>query len=129
MENKALEELLLRYAKTGTPFHENMNIVSGLHIEGENAVNFVAEYADIFGVDITGFHFDKYFGDNTEGLLPLLVGDLEKAIEARKLDDELISVKNDGFGSRPAFSLKGTAAGIALVVVVAALLSLVIIFL
>ena len=63
------EDLLYRYTdKRNIPPDTAIN--HDLHIQGDDAIDFLTEFATIFEVDITDFPFEEYFYN--EGQLSLL---------------------------------------------------------
>lgn len=83
------------------PFTENTTLQEDLNIWGDDAVEFLEEFSNRFGVDISEFDFDKYFKSEGDPILqtiirlikrgktpkytPLTLGDLKDAMEKGKL--------------------------------------------
>lgn len=77
-----------------------------LRITGDDADEFLIEFGKIFSVDVSNFPVGDYFGDDGDSILPaiirmftgrkkrktkrLTIGDLEKAIIAGRLDEDVI---------------------------------------
>lgn len=82
------------------------SIANELGVSGDDAIEFILAYSKLFNVDVSGFMAAEYFG--AEGGLSfsyfseilfgkvlqrnknLTVGDLEKGILARRLDNEVL---------------------------------------
>jgi hypothetical protein len=91
------EDLLYRYTnKRNIPPESAIN--ADLHIQGDDAVDFLSEFATIFEVDITLFPFEEYFYNEGElsylwllrifkrsSKKPLLISHLLQAIQSKKL--------------------------------------------
>ena len=84
------EDLLYRYTyKRNIPPESAIN--ADLHIQGDDAVDFLSEFATIFEVDITLFPFEKLsylwllriFKRSSKK--PLLIAHLLQAIQSKKL--------------------------------------------
>jgi hypothetical protein len=74
---------------------------------GDDAVEFLLDYGKKYNVDLTGLDIRKYFTPEGDAILPMIirmftgkkelktkeltVGDLEKGIMAKRLNDEMIS--------------------------------------
>ena len=101
------EELLYRYTdKRNIPPESAIN--ADLHIQGDDAVDFLSEFATIFEVDITLFPFEKYFYNEGElsylwllrifkrsSKKPLLISHLLQAIQSKKLPQPPIARKKN----------------------------------
>ena len=67
-------------------------IEDDLGVTGDDGVDLIKEYSEIFKVDISHFEYSKYFHPEPSFLisygsvLPLTVGDLENAIKDGKLE-------------------------------------------
>jgi hypothetical protein len=69
LPQEKFEDLLYRYTdKRNIPPDSAIN--HDLHIQGDDAVDFLTEFATLFEVDITDFPFEEYFYN--EGQLSLL---------------------------------------------------------
>lgn len=81
---------------------KDTQIENGLGIYGDDATEFILEYAKQFEVDVSNFLLADYFLDEGLNLLGLFrkkkkktltIGDLLKGIEAAKLNEEVLSQK------------------------------------
>lgn len=74
------------------------SIENDLGVTGEDASELLQSFGDKFSVDISRFEFGKYFNEEPnifteiKPVLPLTIGHLERAIIAKRLDDDIISV-------------------------------------
>lgn len=85
--------------------NEATRIEEDLGLHGYHARRFIFRYADMFGVDISSFKFNKYFTKEIpmyklyskipsflkKKKRPLTLGDLEQAINYRKLNDVILT--------------------------------------
>ena len=130
LENKKLELLIRKYSSHNNPIYGNTSIYRDLNIESDMAFDFIGAYSKQFNVDISNFNFTSYFPSNEykEKRIELTVEDLIHGITAGELSDDIIAFdEND-----PNLPLKFTPAkiiiGIVFVFVVAAILSIVAIY-
>ena len=72
-------------------------IEDDLGVTGDDAVDLLNSYTQRFGVDMSGFVFDKYFypepnffRENPKPKLPITIGDMYQGIAYGKLDDSVI---------------------------------------
>ena len=78
------------------PIDRETTLEEGLGVTGEEAAELIQQFADKFGVDTTDFIFTRYFYDEPPFFeqggpkQPLTVGDLERAIQAGRLDESVI---------------------------------------
>lgn len=135
MENKRLEQLIIKYSSYDHKIYDNTSIVRDLDIKNEHAKAFIEEFAEAFGVDISNFNSSKYFSfdDNKSStantLTELTVADLQRAIFTGELDDDIISFDENDLNLPPQFTAKNIILGILLVIIVSTLLGFVAIFL
>lgn len=127
MENKTLKQLILTHSGYDQKIYDNTSIVRDLGIEHENAKAFIEVYSEKFHVDISTFDFPKYFplestSSNRSRRAELTVADLERAILAGELNDDVINFDENDPNLAPKFTLKNILLGVLLVVVVTALL-------
>ncbi|QHS58573.1 DUF1493 family protein [Chitinophaga agri] len=79
------------------PVTTGTSIENDLGITGDDGEDFIIQFSKKYSVDISSFHFTKYFYPEPSMLLIpkeikiLTVGDLMKAIAARRLDDDVIN--------------------------------------
>ncbi|MBZ5858547.1 DUF1493 family protein [Flavihumibacter profundi] len=79
------------------PINRDTLIEENLGVTGDDAADMILSYSKKFNVDISNFIFVKYFHDEPSVFLAnrklnaLTVGDLEKAIIAGRLDEEVIN--------------------------------------
>ncbi|WP_326990891.1 DUF1493 family protein [Chitinophaga sp. 212800010-3] len=75
---------------------ENTEIEQDLGITGEDGEELICKFAKVYKVDITNFYFTKYFypepmtSYHPNDVKVLKVRDLLHAVEAGKLDDDII---------------------------------------
>ena len=73
------------------------SIENDLGITGEEAAELLSCFSEKFKVDISKFDFKKYFNDEpnvfveSRSVLPFTIGHLEKAMLAKRLDEEVIN--------------------------------------
>jgi acyl carrier protein len=95
---KLIEKKMGRYKKEIT---RGTSLERDLGISGEDAWELLLEYKEEFGVDISKFDFNKYFSPEGDTVLSFLfgrtqdargltIGDLEKGIIAKRLDEDVI---------------------------------------
>jgi len=100
-----LKSLVIKQrGKIKIPLNRNTSLENDLLISGIDAVNLMQEYAKEFNVDLSGFNFANYFNSEGFSLFPscrkrdrikeLTLGDLEKGILAKRLDQEIIEKKS-----------------------------------
>jgi len=89
-----IEKQMGRYRK---PITREACLEQDLGMTGDDAVEFLLDYGKQFSVDMTKLDIKKYFMPEGDvfGISPhkekeLTVGDLEKGIIAKKLNDEMI---------------------------------------
>ncbi|UPK67368.1 DUF1493 family protein [Chitinophaga filiformis] len=79
------------------PITMETSIENDLGITGDDGEDFIVEFSKMYSVDISNFYFTKYFYSEPsmipmpEEIKMLTVGHLMKAIEARRLDDNVIN--------------------------------------
>ena len=89
------------------PLKRDTQIGSDLKIYGDDSDEFLIAFSKEFNVDVSKFKIGDYFGDEGDPILPaiirvvtgkkkrqtkvLTIGHLEKAIEAGRLDEEVIN--------------------------------------
>lgn len=79
------------------PITMETSIENDLGITGDDGEDFIVQFSKKYGIDISDFYFTKYFYPEPSMLsMPdeikiLTVGHLMKAIEARRLDDNVIN--------------------------------------
>lgn len=111
MENALLKDIIeLIEVKMGvynTPITRETCLEKNLGITGDDAVEFILEYGQKFDVDISNFNIRKYFTPEGDTIFPgiirfflgkndpkeseLTIGDLEKGIIKKRLDEEVIN--------------------------------------
>ncbi|WP_343745233.1 DUF1493 family protein [Chitinophaga sp.] len=79
------------------PITMETSMENDLGITGDDGEDFIVEFSKKYSVDISNFYFTKYFYPEPS-MIPmpseikiLTVGHLMKAIEARRLDDNVIN--------------------------------------
>lgn len=86
--------------------NKTTKIEKDLGITGDEAVEFILAFGKKFNVDVSNFMAEEYFDSEGDKILPaiinfftckkrnkkkeLLLGDLERAVKARRLDDTII---------------------------------------
>jgi len=104
--SKQLSEFIIKQRwKYDFPLTEEKTLNHDLEIYGDDAVDFFLALSKEFNVDVSNFEIRKYFkgegyslknifkmlkGKTEEKYLPITLGDLERAIAAGKLDDNVI---------------------------------------
>jgi len=79
------------------PITRQTLIENDLGVSGDDAYELILMISEKFQIDITGFNFRKYFNDEPmifspdREIQPFMVGHLEKAIIAGRLDEEVIN--------------------------------------
>lgn len=79
------------------PITRQTLIEEDLGVTGEDAYELIVELSKKYQIDVTGFHFTKYFNDepliflSDRKVASFTVGYLEKAIIAGRLDEEVIN--------------------------------------
>ena len=89
---------------------EQTRVKEDLKINGDDADRFLIDFGKEFNVDITKFKIDEYFDDEGDPILPTLIRviggkknketkqltlqDLERAVVAGRLDEEVINRKS-----------------------------------
>ena len=72
-------------------------IENDLGVTGDDAYELIVKFSKIFHVNVREFKFQRYFNDEpsifdtSRKVLPLMVGHLEKAMIAGRLDEEVIN--------------------------------------
>ena len=103
------EILLLIEDKMGKykfPLNECTSLEKDLGMTGDDAVEFIMEFSEKFNIDISEFKIGEYFEPEGDAILPailglltgkrsqkqkeLTIGDLQKAVNAHKLDNMVI---------------------------------------
>lgn len=78
---------------------KNTEIEKDLGVTGDDAEDFILKFSKKFKVDISKFQFTDYFNDEPSvfsfgrSVKTLTIGHLEKAIQAGRLDDNIINDK------------------------------------
>lgn len=99
-----IENKMGRYKK---PFTRDTALEKDLGISGDDAVDFLLDFSKKFNIDMSKFDIRKYFFPEGDFMLPIILrlitgkkrekiselklGDLEKAIIAGRLDEEIIN--------------------------------------
>lgn len=99
-----IEEKMGRYRK---PITRETCLEKDIGMTGDDAVEFLLDYGKKFNVDLSGFDIRKYFTPEGDTILPmfirmftgkkelkqkeLTVGDLEKGIIAKQLNEQVIN--------------------------------------
>ena len=89
------------------PLERNTTLEKDLGVSGDDAVEFLLDFSKEFQVDMSNFDIKKYFFPEGDSILPaiarlftgkrqrkekeLRLGDLEKAVIAGRLDEEIIN--------------------------------------
>jgi hypothetical protein len=79
------------------PVTMETSIENDLGITGDDGEDFTVQFSNKYGVDISNFHFTKYFYPEPsilsmpDKIMVLTVDHLMKAIETRRLDDDVIN--------------------------------------
>jgi acyl carrier protein len=79
------------------PVTMETSIENDLGITGDDGEDFIINFSRKYGIDISNFYFTKYFYPEpsmstlSKEIKILTVGHLMKAIEARRLDDNIIN--------------------------------------
>lgn len=80
------------------PITRETLIEDDLGVTGDEAEKLIMAFGNKYNIDISNFNFAKYcyeepgvFNFQNQKIAPLTVGDLEKAIIAGQLDDEIIN--------------------------------------
>ena len=79
------------------PITRDTSIENDLGVTGDDAAELLSAFSSKFYVDISNFIFEKYFNDEPTAftyarkLLPFTIGHLEKAIIAKRLNDDVIN--------------------------------------
>lgn len=95
--------IIKQRGKTKIPLNRNTSLENDLLISGIDAVNLMNKYSQEFEVDLSGFIFSDYFNSEgfsltnlwhkKESIKELTLGDLEKGIIAKRLDQGVIEKK------------------------------------
>lgn len=133
MGNKTLEQLILRYSSYDQKIYDNTSIIRDLNMKHEQAKAFINAFAKEFNVNISTFNFTKYFptennSGNSHKHAELTIADLERAILAGELNDDIISFNENDPNLPPKFTAKNVVLSILLVLVVSTILGIVAIF-
>lgn len=111
MEDKLLKDIIvLIEAKMGRynkPIERETCLEKDLGITGDDATELLFEYSQKFGVDVSNLNLRKYFTAEGDTILPaiirfftkrkdpkeseLTIGDLQKGILLKRLDEEVIN--------------------------------------
>lgn len=122
MPNEDIIKFIASY--TNIPVGEKSRIETDLQIRGDQAIDFLNDFAEKFNVDISNFNFKKYFKTNSNSApdYAITVQDLEKASIIGTLDEDTLSDAEISF--RPHFSFKSIVLGIVIAIFVTFFLSL-----
>lgn len=109
MNDKNFEKIIAliekKIGKSSFVFKEDTKLEEDLGLTGDDAIEFLTDYSEIFNVNVSKFEFMKYFGDEgdttvsifnhlfgrkTKEKKSLTIRDLELGINAGKLDDTII---------------------------------------
>lgn len=135
IENKELEQLIRKHSAYDQKIYENTSIVRDLNIDNKQAKEFIDAYAKAFNIDISSFHFAKYFYvDNSNSTdrpvrKELTIADLERGIIVGELNEDVISLDINDSNQPLQLTTKKIIMGVIIVVAVTALLATVAIFL
>ena len=111
MVDKLLDDIILliesKMGRNNAPITRATSLESDLGITGDDAVEFLISYSQKFCADVSGLDLKKYFSPEGDFILPLIlrlltgkkeakdseltVGDLEKGILAKILNEEIIN--------------------------------------
>jgi acyl carrier protein len=101
MKEKVFNDLVeFIHKQTGSheiPITKETSLENDLGVTGDDGEDLIIEFGRKYNVNITNFLFTKYFypeplaSSALEEIKALTVGDLVKAIEAGRLDDEIIT--------------------------------------
>ncbi len=108
--NEIIELIEARMGRYKKKITRETCIEKDLGISGDDAVEFLLDYAREFNVDITNFKIRRYFTPEGDTFLPLIlrtftgkkeykeqeltIDDLERGVLAGRLDEEVINKKN-----------------------------------
>ena len=114
--------------------YDNTSISRDLNIKDEAAFDFIQAYSEQFNIDISSFDFTKYFPsadsqDHRNTRTDLTVGDLIRGIKAGELNDDIIAFEENDPNVPPKLTIKKIILGAILVLVVAAILTVIAIWL
>ena len=79
------------------PITRETSIEDDLGITGDDAYDLIIAFGKKYNIDVSGFIFTKYFNDEpsmfdtTRKVEPFTIGHLEKAMIARRLDEEIMN--------------------------------------
>jgi acyl carrier protein len=111
MNNEIFEKIQLmivdKMGKYRKPLMRETTLEKDLGMSGDDAVEFILEFSKKFNVDVSKFEIKKYFFPEGDSVLPAIIrffagkknpkqkeltlGDLEKAVIAGRLDEEVIN--------------------------------------
>lgn len=111
MNDEIFEKIKLmvidKMGKYRKPLVRDTTLEKDLGMSGDDAVEFIFEFSKRFSVDISKFEFKRYFFPEGDFILPAIIrsfagrknpkqgelklGDLEKAVIAGRLDEEIIN--------------------------------------
>lgn len=134
IENKDLDQFILQYSGYSNTIYDNTSISRDLNIKNEAAFDFIQAYSEHFNIDISSFDFAKYFPsadsqDHRNTRTDLTVGDLIRGIKAGELNDDIIAFEENDPNLPPKLTIKKIILGAILVLVVAAILTVIAIWL
>lgn len=131
IENKDLDQFILQYSGYSNTIYDNTSISRDLNIKSEAAFDFIQAYSEQFNIDISSFDFVKYFpSSDSQNLLSntrtdLTVGDLIRGIRAGELNDDIIAFEENDPNLPPKLTIKKIILGAILVLIVAAILTVI----
>lgn len=130
LENKNLEQLIRRHSSYNNTIYDNTSIYRDLNIQDDLAFDFIEAYSKQFNVDISNFNLIKYFPPITEKSkrIELTVEDLTRGITAGELNDDIIAFDEDDPNLPPQLTPTKIILGILFILAVAAILSVVAIY-
>ena len=111
MNDEIFEKIKLlvidKMGKYRRPLIRDTTLEKDLGMSGDDAVEFILEFSEKFNVDVSRFEIKKYFFPEGDSVLPAIIGfltgrksqkqkelklaDLEKAVIAGRLDEEIIN--------------------------------------
>jgi len=111
MNDEVFEKIRLmvidKMGKYRKPLVRDTTLEKDLGVSGDDAVEFLLDFGKEFNVDMSNFDIKKYFFPDGDSILPAIVrlftgkrqrkekelrlGDLEKAVIAGRLDEEVIN--------------------------------------
>lgn len=114
MVNSELAIFIKQHTATKERLSESTRLVEDLHLDEEQAIILINDFAEKFEIDTSGFDFQMSIN--------LTLGNLERAIATGYLNDSIISIDDKDPNMPLEFTVKNSIIGIIIGIIAALLL-------